>query len=229
MTHSTSSLIKVLLLSSAQDRMAQAGFRLLLEQFAGIQVVGVTGNVPEACTIAQEHTPDIVLLDLRIDEALSWDGMTALANDGCRARMIVLMPADKPQLQQRAISAGALGLVYSQQAPEVLEKAIGHVHRGEVWIDRTTTANALLALRQETAPVVTDTNLLNIATLSEREREVIFLIGEGLKNKDIAARLFLSEATVRNHLSSIFHKLQVNDRLELVIFAFRYELAKLPT
>jgi DNA-binding NarL/FixJ family response regulator len=229
MTLPTSTPIKVLLIASNQDRVAQAGLCVLLEMGDGIRVIGTAGDVETANTVWRQETPDIVLLDLRLDEDVGWTCMSSLATDGCQARMVVLMPADNPQMQNKAIAAGALGLVYREQTPEILEKAIRFVHSGEVWIDRTTTANALLALRQDTPAPVIDPSVQHIATLSERERDIIFLIGEGLKNKDIAARLFISEATVRNHLSSIFAKLHVSDRLELVIFAFRYDLAKLPT
>jgi DNA-binding NarL/FixJ family response regulator len=229
MTLSTPTAIKVLLIASHQDQVAQAGLRVLLERGGDIQIMGIAGDVTEASALANQFNPNIVFLDLRLEEELGWASMAALRADGCPARMVVLMPSDNPALQQRAIAEGALGLVYREQSPDILERAVRHVHGGEVWIDRTTTANALLAMRQETAPAAVDPSLQRIATLSEREREIIFLIGEGLKNKEIAARLFLSEATVRNHLSSIFAKLQVSDRLELVIFAFRYDLAKLPT
>jgi DNA-binding NarL/FixJ family response regulator len=74
-----------------------------------------------------------------------------------------------------------------------------------------------------------DTDKQKIASLTEREREVITLVGEGLKNKQIAARLFISETTVTHHLSSVFSKLEVSDRLELIIYAFRHGLAKLPS
>jgi DNA-binding NarL/FixJ family response regulator len=229
MTLPTSTPIKVLLIASNQDRVVQAGLRVLLEMGDGIRVIGTGGDTETARVLWRQETPDIVLLDLRLEEDVGWACMSALGLDGCQARMVVLMGADNPPMQNKAIAAGALGLVYREQSPDILEKAIRFVHSGEVWIDRTTTANALLSLRQDTPAPVVDPSLLHIATLSDREREIIFLIGEGLKNKDIAARLFISEATVRNHLSSIFAKLHVSDRLELVIFAFRYDLAPLPT
>jgi two-component system nitrate/nitrite response regulator NarL len=121
--------------------------------------------------------------------------------------------------------AGAMGVVLKEHAAEVLIKAINKVHQGEVWLDRSMMGTVLDEMTQ--APEI-DPEGARIASLSDREREVIALIAEGLKNKQIAQRLFISETTVTHHLSSIFSKLDVSDRLELIIYAFRHGLAQLP-
>ena len=105
-------------------------------------------------------------------------------------------------------------------------KAIKKVHHGEVWLDRLTMGSVLQEMTEEKQA---DPDQEKIASLTEREREVVSLVGEGLKNKQIAAKLFISETTVTHHLSSVFSKLAVSDRLELIIYAFRHGLAKLPS
>lgn len=226
---SSSTPIRVLVVCSNDNLVARAGLQSLLQNWDEIEVVGAVGSGEDALSVAEQQPPDIVLIDVDAGpDEIGFTILEALIQSGCEGRMVALMSAGDRQKQHRAIACGALGLVYREQSPEVLSKAIRHVAGGEVWIDRTTTADALIALKQDRLAQQNDPNLSRITSLSTRERELILLIGEGLKNKDIAARLFLSESTVRNHLSSIFEKLKVSDRLELVIFAYRYSLASLP-
>jgi DNA-binding NarL/FixJ family response regulator len=136
--------------------------------------------------------------------------------------IILLTESQDSDFQQRAIKLGARGRVAKNQTPEILFKAIQKVHAGEVWFERVIMATVLGEMSRQNEAA-------RIETLSKREREVVVLIGEGLKNKQIADRLFISETTVQHHLSSIFGKLGVADRLELVIYAYRQGLVKLPS
>ena len=104
-------------------------------------------------------------------------------------------------------------------------KAIKKVSEGEVWIDRSMMGSMI---QEFSKPTQADPEEAKIDSLTLREREVIKLVGEGLKNRQIAERLYISETTVTHHLSSVFSKLEVSDRLELIIYAFRHALAKLP-
>ena len=99
------------------------------------------------------------------------------------------------------------------------------VNEGEVWIERSMMGSMI---QEFTKPTMADPEAAKIESLTDREREVIALIGEGLKNKQVGERLFISETTVTHHLSSVFSKLDVSDRLELIIYAFRHGLAKIP-
>ena len=110
---------------------------------------------------------------------------------------------------------------------EDVVKAIEKVHSGEVWLNRSMTASVLAGLVRGNGEI--DLEAAKIITLTKREREICTLIGEGLKNKQIAQRLFISEPTVRHHMTSVFTKLGVTDRFELIIYSFRYHLAKLPS
>lgn len=119
---------------------------------------------------------------------------------------------------------GAAGVIPKEKAAESLLKAIECVHGGETWLDRIATASLLAELahgRPSKAPTADEAR---VSTLTTREREVIGLVAEGLRNKDIAWRLRISEATVRHHLTSIFTKLAVSDRLALAVYAFRHGL-----
>jgi DNA-binding NarL/FixJ family response regulator len=128
-----------------------------------------------------------------------------------------------------AVRQGALGVVLKERAPDVLLRAIEKVNQGEVWLERSMVATALTGIwKSQQAPEV-DPHAEKIASLSERELEVIDLIAKGLKNQQIADALFISESTVRRHLSSIFTKLEVNDRLELLVYTMQHGIIKPPT
>jgi DNA-binding NarL/FixJ family response regulator len=127
-----------------------------------------------------------------------------------------------------AVKKGAVGVVVAQNPPEILYKAIEKVHAGQVWLDRSLIASFVIQNTHADIPAYIEPKTIRIARLSKREREIISLAGEGLKNQQIADQLFLSEVTVRHHLTSIFKKLAVSDRLELVIYAYQNSLARLP-
>lgn len=126
---------------------------------------------------------------------------------------------------RQAIRHGAMGLVLKEQAPEVLLKAIEKVYAGEVWLDHAMLTSVLNELALGKAAPPANAEARRIAMLTERERDVIALVGEGLKNKQIGDRLAISSTTVGHHLTSIFNKLGVESRLELVIFAHRHSLS----
>jgi DNA-binding NarL/FixJ family response regulator len=139
------------------------------------------------------------------------------------ARILVLTGLRDPAAHQQAVRLGAIGVLAKERAPESLLHAVERVYAGESWLDRSTTATLLAELAGENKSKP-DPDEARIASLSPREREVIDLILQGLRNKDIAKRMFISEATVRHHLTSIFEKLHVSDRLGLTIYAFKHHL-----
>jgi two-component system nitrate/nitrite response regulator NarL len=203
----------------------RAGLRMLIDQNPAMKVIGVAGNGREALALAASEQPDLIILDILLGDE---DGLTLLPDlrdAATNARVLVLTGLRSSESQRRAILAGAMGVVLKEHAAEVLIKAINKVHQGEVWLDRSLMGSVL---DQMTQAQEIDPEKGKIASLTDREREVIALIAEGLKNKQIGQRLFISETTVTHHLSSIFSKLGVSDRLELIIYAFRYRLAQLP-
>lgn len=205
--------------------VVRAGLRMLIDQNPTMKVIGLAGNRSEALAIAASEQPNLIILDLLLGDE---DGLTILPElreVAKNARVLVLTGLRGSESQRRAMLAGAMGVVLKDHAAEVLIKAINKVHQGEVWLDRLMMGSVLDEMTQ--APE-TDPDKARIASLTEREREVIALIAEGLKNKEIGKRLFISETTVTHHLSSIFSKLGVSDRLELVIYAFSRNLAKMP-
>jgi two-component system nitrate/nitrite response regulator NarL len=205
--------------------VVRAGLRMLIDQHPAMKVIGLAGNCSEALAIAASEQPNLIILDLLLGDE---DGLTLLPELRAvarSARVLVLTGLRGSESQRRAMLAGAMGVVLKDHAAEVLIKAINKVHEGEVWLDRLMMGSVLDEMTQ--APEI-DPEKAKIASLTDREREVIALIAEGLKNREIGKRLFISETTVTHHLSSIFSKLEVTDRLELVIYAFAHKLAKVP-
>lgn len=207
--------------------VVRTGLRMLLENHKGLNVVGEAGGVDDALKIVNEVRPDVILLDLDLGGDSGVDLMPHLleATDN-QSRVILLTGLQDPDVHREAVRRGALGLVKKDQAADTLVKAIEKVYAGEIWLERTMTANIFKEFSSATYQRGNPEEL-KIASLTDRERDVIGLIGEGMKNKEIADRLFISESTVRHHLTSVYDKLGVSDRLELVIYAFKHDLVEL--
>jgi len=203
----------------------RAGLRMLIEHDQTMNVVAMAGNRVEALRLAASEQPDIIILDLLLgdDDGLAF--LPELCETSPKSRVLVLTGVQNPDSYRGSIRRGAMGIVLKEQAAEVLLKAIKKVSEGQVWIDRSLMVEMIQEFNKSSSA---DPEQAKIAALTDREREVIMLVGEGLKNKSIAERLFISETTVTHHLSSVFSKLDVSDRLELTIYAFRHGLAKMP-
>ena len=217
-------IISVLLVDD--HNVVRSGIRLLIERRKEFAVVGDTGTCAEALQLAAREQPDVILLDLNLGCASGLDILPGLFKAAPGARVIILTGDCDQELHQRAIQAGATGLFMKGESPELLFKAIEKVHGGEIWLDR-----GMIAWFFSGRPLAKEKvnpEHARIASLTEREREVVTLITQGLKNKQLAERLFISEGTVRHHLTSAFDKLGVKDRLELSVYAFRHGLAVPP-
>jgi DNA-binding NarL/FixJ family response regulator len=208
--------------------VVRAGLRLLIETDKRFGVCGEAGNCPEALAVAEAAQPDLILLDINLEGENALLCIPKLLRDAPAARVLVLTGHNEEGINAEALKSGAMGLVLKEKAAEVLLKAIEKVSQGEVWFDRATMGSVLSEMSRGGGRASEDPEAVKVASLTDREREVVTLIGEGLKNKHIAGRLFISETTVRHHLTSIFDKLGVSDRLELVIYAYRHNLAKPP-
>lgn len=204
----------------------RAGLRLLLESHANFKVVGEAKNKAEAKEVFEREKPELVLLDLDLRGESGLDLVEEFTLKG--ARVLVLTGVVDEEQHQRCLRLGAKGLIRKEQAHTVLFKAIEKVNQGEVWFDRTMMRDLLSDVLKRKDQKESDPEETKIKSLTVRELEVIGLVREGRKNKQIAERLFISDTTVRHHLTSIFGKLGVTDRLELVIYAYKYGLAKPP-
>lgn len=206
----------------------RAGLRMLLESQAGIMVVGEASSCADALALATCTQPDVIVLDLDLGGENAVESIPTLLRTAPETRILVLTGVRDPEVHRQAIRHGALGLVFKEKAAETLLQAITKVRAGEVWLESTMIARVLGDLTQPQLSPQISSEVTKITRLTEREREVITLVGEGLRNRHIAARLYISEATVRHHLTAIFAKLDVSDRFELAIYAYQHGLAKPP-
>lgn len=216
--------IRILLIDD--HTVMRLGLRMLIENQQGLKVVGEASGRADALELAQREQPDVILLDLGLPGTDGISLIPELQAVAKEARILVLTGVLEPEAHKRAIHLGAVGVVLKEKAPEVLIKAIEKVHEGEMWLDRAMVANVIRTPSRFRDAKKEDPEATKIATLTEREREVIALVGEGLRNKQIADRLFISEGTVRNHLTTVFSKLEVSDRFELLIYSYRHAIAK---
>lgn len=207
--------------------LAREGLRMLIESQADMEIAAEAGTVEEAlAAVRGGEKPDVVLLDLDLGGINIVERIPEILEASEGTRVLVLTGIRDPELHLRALRLGALGLVLKDQAGQTVLKAIRKVHAGEAWIDRSMTANLLVDV--STAEAKRAREAAKIATLSHREREIVAVLCEGLSNRQIAEKLFISESTVRNHMTSILSKLELLDRFELAIYCFRHGVAKMP-
>lgn len=213
--------IKVLICDD-QDIVRQ-GLQLILETSPGIEVVGIARDGAEALELVSETKPDVVLMDLKMP-GMNGIQATRLIRDRYPAtHILALTTFDADEWVFDAIRSGAAGYLLKDTPRDRLVEAIRDTVEGKTHVDPAVAGKLLSKLRQ--APASTNTTVAN--SLSEREREILSLLAQGLSNADIAARLYLSEGTVGNYVSSIYGKLGVSDRTQAAILAVRYGLTDL--
>jgi two-component system, NarL family, nitrate/nitrite response regulator NarL len=225
MTESSQNPIRILLIDDHQSFL-WGMVKLIESDSPSMEVIGTAADVSEALIIAQREQPDVILLDIDLHGVNSLDSMPQLRN-ATDAVVLILTGVRDPEIHDRAILSGARGVVQKEESPEVILKAIKKVHDGEIWLDRATTGRIFTKLvdhpNNQASPEAT-----KIASLTSREREIIdVIIKHGRStNKQIALHLSMSEHTLRNHLTSIYSKLEVENRLELVMYAVKHRISE---
>jgi DNA-binding NarL/FixJ family response regulator len=197
--------------------MVRAGFRLLLSGEDGIEVVAEAGNGVEAVNQAARVHPTVVLMDIRMPEL---DGLQAtrriLAADQ-DARILILTTFDLDEYIYEALKAGASGFVLKDDPPEQLIAAIRTVAAGDALLSPTVTKRVIRQFTRIPRPA----RPRELGELSSRERDVLGLVARGLSNAEIAQELFISETTVKTHVTHILQKLNLRDRVQAVVLAYQ--------
>jgi DNA-binding NarL/FixJ family response regulator len=192
----------------------------LLKLEEDFEVVGEAGDGREVLERVQELDPDVLLLDLRMPNLDGLAALQALQQTNKRTRVIVLTASEDKNEFVQAMKLGCSGIVLKQTAPDLIVKSIRKVNSGEIWLDSNTTA----AVMRQFSTGLDNGSSQGVkgrerSPLSAREREIVALVAQGYKNKEMAEKMFISEQTVKNHLHNIFDKLGVSDRLELALYA----------
>jgi DNA-binding NarL/FixJ family response regulator len=160
------------------------------------------------------------LLDLRMPNLDGMGALQALSQASTGTRVILLTASDDQREFIQAMKLGCSGVVQKHASPEIILKSIRKVHAGEVWLDPATTAAVMRQFSTLQGPEnQASKNERHVFPLSPREREIVSLVAQGYKNKEMAQKLFISEQTIKNHVHSVFDKLGIADRLELALYA----------
>jgi DNA-binding NarL/FixJ family response regulator len=210
-------LIRVLVVDD--QGLVRAGFRMILEAQPDVQVVGEAADGLEAVEAARRLQPDVVLMDVRMSRTDGLEATRRLARPGTDnpAKVLILTTFDLDEYVYEALRAGASGFVLKDDSPEQLIGAIRTVAEGEALLSPTITKRVIQKFARMPRPAPPK----ELDDLSEREREVFRLIAQGLSNAEIAQELYISETTVKTHITHILQKLNLRDRVQAVVLAYQ--------
>jgi DNA-binding NarL/FixJ family response regulator len=208
------------------QELLRMGFRLVLDSQPDLEVVAEAGDGREAIALAARHAPDIVLMDVRMP---GLDGVAAtreIIASGSETRIIILTTFDLDEYAYAALRAGASGFLLKDAPPADLLSAIRAVASGDAVVAPSTTRRLLETVAHRLPDPDASASVRDgpLTMLTPREREVVVAVARGLSNAEIAATLVLAEATVKTHVGRILAKLDLRDRVQIVVFAYEHGL-----
>jgi DNA-binding NarL/FixJ family response regulator len=209
-------MISVLIVDD-QD-LVREGLRMLLEAEPDLTVAGEAGTGDQALAQARALDPDVILMDVRMPQLNGIEATSRLIRAGCRARILMLTTFNLDEYVYHALKAGASGFLLKDASREQLTGAVRAVSAGETLLAPAITRRLIEDFCRGPAPSATAAAASS--GLSERELEVVRLVAQGLSNAEIAARLYLSEATVKSHIARILAKLGLRDRVQVAVYAY---------
>ena len=215
--------MSIRILIADDQELIRIGLRLVLDAYDDLDVVGTAGDGREAVELVAALRPDVVLMDIRMPRL---NGLEALAELTATqsphpVRVLILTTFDLDEYVFAALRAGAAGFLLKDASRERLVEAIRVIHAGDALLSPSVTRRLIAHLAHRADPLPPDRIL---ATLTAREREALILVAGGLSNLEIAQRLFVTEATVKSHVSSVLAKLGLRDRVQAVVFAYEHGL-----
>ncbi len=208
------------------DILTRHCLKLVLESDKDLNVADGAATDRQLLEKVSQNTPDIVLINLTDEEPQDVAVITELFKIAPHAKVLILSNPDSLLDQAEALKLGVTGIVSANRSPRVLIRAIKQVSEGGVWLNQKVIAQLLDINQGLDVSKSKRTGFYRENDLTARELEVIEMISCGMNNKDISNKLFISEATVRHHLSSIYGKLNIDDRLNLAIYAFKNGIAQ---
>lgn len=216
-------MIRILL--ADDQNLIRAGFRALLDAEADMKVVDECGTGRDAVRLARQWQPDVVLMDIRMPDGDGLEATRQILSDPALpgTRVVMLTTFELDEYIAEAVRAGAAGFLVKDTEPAELLRAVRIVHDGDALLSPSVTRRIMAQLarhsRAAERPVALD-------RITDREREVLQLVGEGLNNAEIAGRLFITPLTAKTHVSRIMAKLMVRDRAQLVVLAYESGLVR---
>jgi DNA-binding NarL/FixJ family response regulator len=207
--------VTIRVLVADDQPLVRSGFRMILDERHDIELVGEAEDGVEAIALAGKLSPDVILMDVRMPRLDGVEATRRLLADGSSARVLILTTFDLDEYVYAALQAGASGFLLKDVRPDELVDAIRVVAAGNTLFGPAATRRLVERFAQpEPTPAPA------LAELTEREREILSLLARGYSNAELADRLYVSEATVKTHVSAVLRKLGVRDRLQAVIAAY---------
>jgi DNA-binding NarL/FixJ family response regulator len=196
--------------------LVRSGFRMIIDERPDLELIAEAEDGEQAITLASELDPDVILMDIRMPALDGVEATRRLVEAGSSARILVLTTFDLDEYVYAAVNAGASGFLLKDVQPEQLVDAIRVVAAGNSLFGPAATQRLL----ERFAPPASDAATSRLDQLTDREREILKLIARGRSNAELAQQLYLSEATIKTHVSAILRKLGVRDRVQAVIAAY---------
>ena len=196
--------------------LVRSGFRMVIDERDDLELVGEAADGAQALRLARELEPDVILMDVRMPNVDGIEATRSLVEAGSAARILVLTTFDLDEYVFAAVRAGASGFLLKDAEPDELVDAIRVVAAGNSLFGPSATQHLVERFAQATSAAANP----SLDELTEREREILGLLARGLSNAEIADRLYLSETTVKTHVSAVLRKLGVRDRVQAVIAAY---------
>jgi len=215
-------LIRVLIVDD--QALVRAGFRMILEAQPDLEVVGEAGDGSAAIDAVRTLRPDVVLMDVRMPGVDGIEATRRLTEAGVPGKIVILTTYDLDEYVFDALAAGATGFLLKHVPPEELVRGVRVAASGEALLAPSITKRLIEEFAKQRAPVRASGT--DLKSLTDREREVLTLLGRGLSNPEIAKDLKVGEATVKTHVAHVLDKLELRDRVQAVIFAYEIGLIK---
>lgn len=216
-------MITVLLVDD--QRLMRDGMRTLLSLEPDLDVVGEAGNGREAVEATLHHGPDVVLMDIRMPVMNGVEATREIRRIRPETKVLILTTFDDDDLVLEALREGAAGYLTKDEPAEEIASAIRQVVGGGVIMPPAIAAKVVASLARTAPPPAPSAPAAELGELTEREREVLKLLGQGYSNKEIADALYISEGTAKNHVSSVIEKLGLRDRTQAALWAVRHNLS----
>ena len=211
------------LIADDQD-LVREGLRMLLEAEPDLAVAGEAGDGSQALAQARLLDPDVILMDVRMPQTNGIEATARLVQAGCRARILMLTTFNLDEYVYQALKAGASGFLFKDASREQLTGAVRAVAAGETLLAPAITRRLIEDFCRGPAPGAQAADAAG--SLSERELGVVRLVAQGLSNAEIAARLYLSEATVKSHIARTLAKLDLRDRVQIAVYAYEHGIVR---
>ncbi|MEV6381952.1 response regulator transcription factor [Streptomyces sp. NPDC051773] len=212
------------ILIADDEALLRMAFSTIVEAQPDMAPVGEATDGTQAVRLARELRPDVVLMDVRMPQADGIEATRQIVRVSPQSRVLILTTFDLDEYAFAGLHAGASGFLLKNTRPEELLAAVRSVAAGDAVVSPRITRRLLENLRPHIPDAGSADRDERLSRLSAREREVLVQVGRGLSNAEIAAALYLAEATVKSHLGRVLHKLELRDRIQAVIFAYENRL-----